>query len=149
MDEQEKMVCFAQGMAHAMGPNDTAWKRGQSAAYFSLNPKWGAKFYRSVEEREYCFNLQFIANQHDLAPPIGDLFTTKIQIVFGLDRTAFGFLTGHADVSKWKSGKAKSDLQTALLKIGIDNKDIWTSGNTGYYDGKLVCIDFDCALEIK
>ena len=114
------------------------WKTGATAKFLQVNPLWGVKFYKYKEDREYTWNLQKKAAGVNAAPPIGD----KIDSHLG-----YGYLTMIADVKKDKSCQDMILLKKQLKEIGIQNDDI-RKDNCGYFDNKLVCIDFDCADQL-
>ena len=132
------MIEQAKYIAEKEPADSGRWKHGTSAKFLQTDPSWGVKFYASLRDREYTWNLQNIAAQAELAPAVGDWIDSRL---------GYGYLTMVADTEKDKSREEIEKLYKKLQKIGFhnDSLDFRRPENCGYFDETLVCIDFDAA----
>ena len=120
-------------------------KKGQTAHYVELNPMWAVKFFERKEDRDHTYRLQKYASESFAAPPVGEVLVVTRQNKLGLSTTFWGYITGVAKVDKDISSDKMKELSDKLRSIGIKWNDK-RRANCGYYNGKLVCIDFDCEV---
>ena len=118
-------------------------KKGQAAHYVELNPLWAVKFYERKEDRDYTYRLQKHASDFGIAPPVRKPLAVTRQNKLGVNVPFWGYITGVAKTSKDITLDKIRELKNALNSIGLTWTDRRTS-NCGWYEGKLVCIDFDC-----
>jgi hypothetical protein len=76
---------------------------------------------------------------------VGEVLVVTRQNKIGLSTTFWGYITGVARVDKDISSDKIKELSDKLASIGIKWNDK-RRVNCGYYNGKLVCIDFDCEV---
>ena len=120
-------------------------KKGQTAHYVELNPMWAVKFFEHKEDRDHTYRLQKYASEHFAAPPVGEVLVVIRQNKIGLNTTFWGYITGVAKVDKNIPSDKMKELRERLLAIGIKWNDR-RKVNCGWYNGKVVCIDFDCEV---
>jgi len=118
-------------------------KKGQAAHYVELNPLWAVKFFEHKEDRDHTYRLQKFASEFFAAPPVGKVLVVSRPSRFGLVEPFWGYITGVAKVDKKIPYDKMSELDELLRSIGITWKDK-RRVNCGWYNGKVVCIDFDC-----
>ena len=124
-------------------------KKGQTAHYVELNPLWAVKFFEHKEDRDHTYRLQKYASEFAAAPSVGEVLVVTRQNKIGLSTTFWGYITGVAKVDKKISSDKMNELNHLLHSIGIKWQDK-RKVNCGWYNGKVVCIDFDCeTLEFK
>jgi hypothetical protein len=120
-------------------------KKGQTAHYVELNPMWAVKFFEHKEDRDHTYRLQKYASEYFAAPPVGEVLVVSRKNRLGMTTSYWGYITGVAKVDKEIPSDKMNELSDRLLSIGIkwiDKRKI----NCGWYNGKLVCIDFDCEV---
>ena len=120
-------------------------KKGQTAHYVELNPMWAVKFFENKEDRDHTYRLQKYASEFFAAPPVGEVLVVSRKNRLGMTTSYWGYITGVAKVDKEIPSDRMNELSDRLLSIGIkwiDKRKI----NCGWYNGKLVCIDFDCEV---
>jgi hypothetical protein len=120
-------------------------KKGQTAHYVELNPLWAVKFFEHKEDRDHTYRLQKYASEHFAAPPVGEVLVVTRKNKLGLSTTFWGYITGVAKVDKNIPSDKMKELRDRLLVIGIKWNDR-RKVNCGWYNGKVVCIDFDCEV---
>ena len=120
-------------------------KKGQTAHYVELNPMWAVKFFEHKEDRDHTYRLQKYASESFAAPPVGEVLVVSRQNKLGLSTTFWGYITGVARVDNDVSSDKIQELSDKLRDINIVWKDR-RKANCGWYNGKLVCIDFDCEV---
>ena len=120
-------------------------KKGQSAHYVELNPLWAVKFYEHKEDRDHTYRLQKFASEFFAAPPVGEVLVVSRPSRLGLVQPFWGYITGVAKVDKEIPYDNMQGLDELLLSIGIKWRDK-RRVNCGWYNGKVVCIDFDCEV---
>jgi len=120
-------------------------KKGQTAHYVELNPLWAVKFFEHKEDRDHTYRLQKYASFSEAAPPVGKAIVVSRPSRLGLVQPFWGYITGVAKVDKDVSSDKIKELSDRLLLIGIKWNDK-RKVNCGLYNGKLVCIDFDCEV---
>ena len=120
-------------------------KKGQAAHYVELNPLWAVKFFEHKEDRDHTYRLQKYASKHDAAPLVGEALVVSRPNRFGLKSLYWGYITGVAKVDKEIPSDKIRELSDRLLSIGIKWRDK-RRANCGWYNGKVVCIDFDCEV---
>jgi hypothetical protein len=120
-------------------------KKGQTAHYVELNPLWAVKFFEHKEDRDHTYRLQKYASEHFAAPPVGEVLVVTRKNKLGLSTTFWGYITGVAKVDKNIPSDKMKELRERLLVIGIKWNDR-RKVNCGWYNGKVVCIDFDCEV---
>ena len=120
-------------------------KKGQSAHYVELNPLWAVKFYEHKEDRDHTYRLQKFASEFFAAPPVGEVLVVSRPSRLGLVQPFWGYITGVAKVDKDVSSDKMKELSDRLLDVGIKWNDR-RKVNCGWYNDKLVCIDFDCEV---
>ena len=120
-------------------------KKGQTAHYVELNPLWAVKFYESKEDRDHTYRLQKFASDFFAAPPVGEVLVVSRKNRLGMMTSFWGYITGVARVDKEITSDKMNELNDLLHSIGIkwlDKRKV----NCGWYNAKVVCIDFDCEV---
>ena len=120
-------------------------KKGQAAHYVELNPLWAVKFYESKEDRDHTYRLQKFASDFFAAPPVGEVLVVSRKNRLGMMTSFWGYITGVARVDKEITSDKMNELNDLLHSIGIkwlDKRKV----NCGWYNAKVVCIDFDCEV---
>ena len=120
-------------------------KKGQTAHYVELNPLWAVKFFEHKEDRDHTYRLQKYASEFFAAPPVGEVLVVSRKNRLGMTTSYWGYITGVAKVDKEIPSDKMNELSDRLLGIGIKWIDKRKT-NCGWYNGKLVCIDFDCEV---
>jgi len=120
-------------------------KKGQTAHYVELNPLWAVKFFEHKEDRDHTYRLQKYASEFAAAPSVGEVLVVTRQNKIGVNTAFWGYITGVATLDKDVPLDKMQELSDKLKRIGIIWKDR-RKANCGYYNGKLVCIDFDCEV---
>ena len=120
-------------------------KKGQTAHYVELNPLWAVKFFEHKEDRDHTYRLQKYASESFAAPPVGEVLVVSRLNRLGMTTSFWGYITGVAKVDKDIPSDKMNELSETLLSIGIKWIDKRKT-NCGWYNSKLVCIDFDCEV---
>ena len=120
-------------------------KKGQTAHYVELNPLWAVKFFEHKEDRDHTYRLQKYASESFAAPPVGEVLVASRLNRLGMTTSFWGYITGVAKVDKEIPSDKMNELSDKLLSIGIKWIDK-RKANCGWYNSKLVCIDFDCEV---
>ena len=120
-------------------------KKGQTAHYVELNPMWAVKFFEHKEDRDHTYRLQKYASEFFAAPPVGEVLVVSRKNRLGMTTSYWGYITGVARIDKDIPSDKMKELSDTLLAIGIKWNDR-RKVNCGWYNGKVVCIDFDCEV---
>ena len=120
-------------------------KKGQTAHYVELNPLWAVKFFEHKEDRDHTYRLQKYASEFFAAPPVGEVLVVSRKNRLGMTTSYWGYITGVARVDKDIPSDKMNELRERLLSIGIKWNDR-RKVNCGWYNEKVVCIDFDCEV---
>lgn len=140
---------------------------GAHAAYRHLpGTHYGVKLYKSRDDRDDCFALQYMAFTHGLAPDIMNIFDE----VATNKRRLYGFITESVEETAkerfygrkvetfsledyqlwWREHKGPMrELNGALERVGVSTTDVGRNWeNVGFLRNRLVAIDFSCERKI-
>lgn len=143
---------------------------GTECVFVKINDKWAIKLYDSKSNRDSCYKWQKKAAKYGLGPDVGGIIDLPDEGFRASEKyhedyedyiPLYGYITEIVDVvadqddydndADWRNAlfRAKSDeycyefdrLCEELDEIGFSCEDLF-SGNVGYKNGKMICIDF-------
>lgn len=145
---------------------------GCACTFFKIDDKWGVKTYRRREDRDVCYKTQSEASGYGLGPEVGECFEFRVNeektiycyttgIAESLYNERYYFLQDFMRNTGWNTylpeyqeyldilDKLEEDYREEIEatvddlfdSIGWESRDNHC-GNFGYYNGRMVCIDF-------
>jgi hypothetical protein len=144
---------------------------GCACTFFKIDDKWGIKTYRRREDRDICYETQWKASSYGLGPEVGERFEFRVdektiycyttEIAESLYSERYYFLQDFLRQNYWDCklpeyqeylDEVDNNEEKYRVEIEATVDDLFDSigwescdnhcGNFGYYNGRMVCIDF-------